>query len=75
MQTIKKKYKEKTASALPYKKRHKIRINKESLSAAIQGSRRLAHFSTTGNAGGLIFCVRYGYRSCPAAMAAKRPSL
>ena len=43
--------------------------------AAIQASRRLAHFSTTGNAGGLIFRVRYGYGSCPAAMAAKRLSL
>ena len=39
--------------------------------AAIQSSRRLAHFSTVRNAGRLIFCVRDGYRSCPAAMAAK----
>lgn len=38
--------------------------------AAIQSSRRLAHFSTVRNAGRLICCVRDGYRSDPAAMAA-----
>ena len=46
--------------------------NKESPPAAIQASRRLAHFSTTENAGKLIFCVRYGYRSFLAAMAAEK---
>ena len=39
--------------------------------AAIQSSRRLSYFSTVRNAGGLIFCVRDGYRNCPAAVAAK----
>ena len=48
---------------------------KKELPAAIRGSRRLAHFSTAWNAGRLIFCVRYGYRSIPAAMAAERLSL
>ena len=38
--------------------------------AAIQSSRRLAYFSTVRNVGRLIYCVRDGYRSCPAAMAA-----
>ena len=38
--------------------------------AAIQSSRRLAHFSTVRNAGRLIYCVRDGYRSYTAAMAA-----
>ena len=33
-------------------------------------SQRLSHFSTVYNAGRLIFCVRDGYRSDPAAMAA-----
>ena len=37
---------------------------------AIQSSRRLAHFSTIRNVDRLIFCVRDGYRSYPAAMAA-----
>ena len=39
--------------------------------AAIQSSRRLAYFSTVRNVDRLIFCVRDGYRSDPAAMAAK----
>ncbi len=38
--------------------------------AAIQSSRRLAHFSTVRNVDRLIYCVRDGYRSDPAAMAA-----
>ena len=38
--------------------------------AAIQSSRRLAHFSTVRNVDRLICCVRDGYRSDPAAMAA-----
>ena len=39
--------------------------------AAIQSSRRLAYFSTVRNVDRLIFCVRDGYRSFPAAMAAR----
>ena len=38
--------------------------------AAIQSSRRLAYFSTVRNVDRLICCVRDGYRSCPAALAA-----
>ncbi len=38
--------------------------------ATIQSSRRLAHFSTIRNVDRLICCVRDGYRSYPAAMAA-----
>ena len=38
--------------------------------ATIQSSRRLAHFSTVRNVDRLICCVRDGYRSYPAAMAA-----
>ena len=38
--------------------------------AALHGSRRLSHFSTTWNVDGLIFRVRDGYGSFPAAMAA-----
>ena len=38
--------------------------------ATIQSSRRLAHFSTVRNVDRLIYCVRDGYRSYPAAMAA-----
>ena len=38
--------------------------------ATIQSSRRLAHFSTVRNVDRLIYCVRDGYRSVPAAMAA-----
>ena len=37
---------------------------------AIQSFRRLAHFSTVRNVDRLICCVRDGYRSYPAAMAA-----
>ena len=39
--------------------------------AAIPNSQRLSHFSTKGNVGRLIYCVRDGNRSAPAAMAAK----
>jgi hypothetical protein len=39
--------------------------------AAIQSSRRLAYFSTVRNVGRLIYCVRDGYRSDTAAMAAR----
>ena len=38
--------------------------------AAIQSSRRLAYFSTVRNVDRLICCVRDGYRSDTAAMAA-----
>ena len=38
--------------------------------AARHGSRRLSHFSTAWNVDGLIFRVRDGYGSFPAAMAA-----
>ena len=38
--------------------------------ATIFSSRRLAHFSTVRNVDRLICCVRDGYRSDPAAMAA-----
>jgi hypothetical protein len=38
-----------------------------------QFSQRLSYSSTRGNAGGLIFRVRDGYGSCPAAMAALTP--
>jgi hypothetical protein len=38
--------------------------------AALRGSRRLSHFSTARNVDGLIFRVRDGYGSFPAAMAA-----
>ena len=36
----------------------------------MHSSQRLSHFSTVYNAGRLIFCVRDGYRSYPAALAA-----
>lgn len=39
--------------------------------AAIRSSQRLAHLSTVRNVDRLIYCVRDGYRSCPAAMAAR----
>ena len=42
--------------------------------AANQLSQRLAHSSTRWNAGGLIFRVRDGYGSGPAAMAALIPT-
>ena len=42
--------------------------------AAYLFSQRLAHSSTRGNAGGLIFRVRDGYGSDPAAVAALTPT-
>ena len=38
--------------------------------AANDGSRGLAYLSTASYADRLIFCVRYGYRSFPVAVAA-----
>ena len=38
--------------------------------AANEFSRGLAYLSTDSHVGRLIFCVRYGYRSFPSAMAA-----
>ena len=42
--------------------------------AANRISQRLSHSSTRRNAGGLIFRVRDGYGSCPAAVAALMPT-
>ena len=42
--------------------------------AAIRSSQRLAHLSTVRNVDRLIYCVRDGYRSSPAAMAARLKS-
>ena len=53
-----------------YKKAIKRLIKYRVSMAAIQSSRRLAHFSTVRNVDRLICCVRDGYRSDPAALAA-----